>query len=711
MFRLLARRASTAASDVAALRSTLLARVESPAAIHDVYPRLVSALQRTPAPGSLSRAQLLQLLHVLATSARPPDLQRIEEILGHMPAVFGVPVTIDTHTAVLRALVAHATDHTVYRWLHSMPARPVPFTPTQAQFHIFLDACHRRAPFKYVRQVVSTMRDAGCKPTNDSFKYLIRARWAQEDSVPTLAEFTSVLNDMKLEDLPYDPSVDDLLYTSYADRDLPQCADKIREQYRRRFHDTQTDPFSEWKDQVITISRSQGVEKTIDHYFQVMAPKGCEPVPQLFRAILRHSTALDDAQIVQKKFNVPPSVDQYSLLIMNNVRAGSLDNALSIYEHSKAIGIVPDAALVHPIIKTLCRSPTDDNLDKALAIYRDLAAVAPPYSKTKDTLNEHAPGPDSTIYNTLLHAIASSDNLDKYFDTAKQLLDDIETFNIGIDKKNASSIIVLFMRRAPSLSDALDIYNGLRSALDERGYAVVLHAFCRLSFNNDLPVPSLTSYFGIVKDMRRAGLEITLEVYTILLHQLGSVPALHRSRVTPDHIDEIITTVRRVHDFLTLDAAVSPDEQVWNQLMNTYQRLGCFDDAYRVWNTMYISGRFDYISVSIIFDACGYARARNAANKVFSQLARDRFSLNLHNWKSWVECLCRMNRLGDALRTVCLQMGKNGNTVLPDVETVRILIKFARRNRVEADVLKHLEKSLPELWETLPEELRVGEKQ
>ncbi|KAG6901472.1 hypothetical protein C0995_011492 [Termitomyces sp. Mi166 len=714
------RAASTAASnDVALLSSTLVAELKSLSAIHVYYPKLVSALQSTPTtsssppPPTLTRDQLLQVLDVLATSGRPTDLQRIEEILTHMPTVFGIPVTIDIHTVIIRGLIQHATDHTVYRWLHSMPSRLVPFTPTLEQFHMFLEACEQRSHFKYVRQVVCTMRETGCKPTNETFKYLIRSRWAlaiQEEKVPSLSDFTSMLDDMKLEDLPYDPSIDELLYNSYVEQNAQQYAKKIREAYRYRFPDLQKDHFSEWKDEIIGVAQSKGVEKAIDHYFQVMVPKGCDPVPQLFRAILRHSTTLDDVRLVQKKFNLPPSVDQYSVLIMNNVRAGLLDNALSIYEESKTIGIVPDAGLVHPIIKAFCRSPTDENLDKALAIYRDLAAVAPPYSKTKESLNEHAPGPDSTIYNTLLRGIAASEDLDKYFPIAKELMDDMNDFNIATDKKNASSIIVLFMRRAKSLPDALDAYYGLRSTLDEQGYAVVLNAFCQLSFNNELPVPSLSSYFEIVKDMRRAGLEITVEVYTILLKQLGSIPARYRSRITYDHVVELVTTVRRVHDFLTLDAAVSPDEQVWNQLMDTYQRLGCFGDAYRVWNTMYIAGQFDHISVSIIFDACGYAGARNFAKKVFSQLSRDRFSLNRHNWNTWVECLCRLNQLDEALRTACQDMGKNENTVPPDVETARILIKFARRNRVEADVLEWLQQFLPELWKTLPEDLRAGER-
>ncbi|KAG6897113.1 hypothetical protein C0992_003967 [Termitomyces sp. T32_za158] len=712
-------RAASNAATVSEAAHSLIARLKSLAGIHECYPKLVAALQHTPTssssapPATLTREHLVQLLHVLASSARPADLQRVEEVLAHMPAVFGVPVSSDIHTAIVRGLLVHASDHTVYRWLHSMPARAVPLTPTLDQFHLFLAACEHRSHFKYVRHVIATMRDTGCRPTNASFMYFIRARWAfvsSDETVPRLAVFSSLFDDMKFEDLPYDRSVDEFLYNSYAERGMLKRAKKVREEYRTRFPDPHEEQSAEWKKQVTDIARAEGVEKAIDHYLHVLAPKGCKPAPQLFRAILRHSTSLDDAHLVQKKFNLPPSVDQYSVLIVNSVRAGLTDNALAIYEAAKAAGVVPDAGMVHPIIKTFCRFPTDETLDKALAIYRDLAASAPPHSETKATFHERARGPDSTIYNTLLQGIADSQNLEKYFPIAKELLADMEEHNIAVDKKNASTVIVLSMRHASTLQEALEAYHDHRASLDEKGYAAVLDAFCKLSFDNGVPVPSLTDYFDIVKDMRRAGLEITVEVYTTLLRQLGYIPGAYRTRVTPAHLDELVTTTRRVHDFLTLDAAVSPDEHVWNQLMNTYQRLGCFGDAYRVWTTMYVSGRFDHVSVSIMFDACGYAGSWAIASKVFSQLARDGFSLNMHNWNSWVECLCRLRRLNDALKAVCGQMGKNGNTVPPNVETLRILIKFARRDRVEADVQGQLKQHLPELWKTLPEDLRTEQK-
>ncbi|KAG6841750.1 hypothetical protein C0991_007079 [Blastosporella zonata] len=714
------KKSNTVTSDVVGISSTLVARLQSKAplsAIHNYYPALVAELQKTATtsksspPPSLTRDHLITVLDVLATSGRPEDLQRIEEILLHMPTMFGVQLSVDIHSAILRGLIKKGNPQTIYRWLFNMPLRPTPFTPTLDQFHTFLAACLELASYKYVRHVIRTMSSTGCKPTTETFKYLIRARWeaaSQEDKILPPGIFSTFLDEM--QGLPYDASLEELLYTSYADRKSNKWATMIRDEYRSRFAgQILQHQVEEWKKELSDVAQSKGVQGAVEHYFQVLETKGCKQSPRILRGILWHSKSIDDVRMVCERFNVPLAIGYFSILVKNNVRAGNVAGALSAYEESKAAGIVPDAGLVDPLINALCSPvPSEEFLDKALAIYRDLIAVATPSSEPKPDRYVPSPGPDTAIYHSLLRGCATSPHIDKYFPIAKDLLDDMEIYNvIKSDSITASSIIVLFMRRAQNIADALDVYYGLRSCLDEKGYAIVLNAFCKLSFNNELPLPPLVRYFDIVKDMRRAGLEITVEVYTILLKQLAIVPTQYSALLTQDHINELVTTTRRVHDFLTLDAAVSPDELVWNQLMDTYQRLGCFADAYRLWDTMYLTGRFNHVSVSIILDACGYAGAWEAAKKICTQLFRDRFSFDLHNWNTWIECLCRLNRLNDALRVVCLEMGKNGNTVAPDVESARILIKFARRDNMDAEVLERLQRYLPELWETLPEDLRV----
>jgi pentatricopeptide repeat protein len=122
---------------------------------------------------------------------------------------------------------------------------------------------------------------------------------------------------------------------------------------------------------------------------------------------------------------------------------------------------------------------------------------------------------------------------------------------------------------------------------------------------------------------------------------------------------------------------------------------------------MYLSGRFDHLSVSIILEACGDAGAWQVARNICAKLFNDRFSFNLHNWNSWLECLCRFGRLNDALKVACLEMGKSKNNVVtPDEESARILIKYSKQANQHKEVLARVQRHLPELWRNLPEDLK-----
>ncbi|KAF9459827.1 pentatricopeptide repeat-containing protein [Collybia nuda] len=720
---------STTARDLSVLSRTLLQKLKSsdgPAAIHTYYPALVTELKKTAttstsrAPSPLNQQQIISLLEVLGASGRPADLQRVEEILSDMPTMFGIEPSIEVHTTILRALIKHGNVQSIQRWLSNMPSRPGHFSPTLEQIHIVLEACISLASFKFMRNLVRSMRQYGCKPTNETYKILIRGRWelaVQEEKTPHVIAFSSILEDMKQAGLTYDPEINVLLYDGYAERGLSAYAEQIQTLYQEQFPDIETPQARkemELNFDLSQVAQTHGVKAAIA-LFKSLVVERQTPSAATLRAILRHSRTTDDLRILEEEFATPTPVAHWSILINNNVRTGNLSSALAIYEETKNSGIIPDAALVGPLIAGLCRTaspPSDESLDQALSIYEELSLANPPSLTSEASSNntEHSTGPDAGIYQVLLRGLASSENNKKYFPIAKSLMEDMESRHVPTNNSlTTSSNIVLLMKRSSSVDEALEVYHTLRAGLDEKGYAIVLNAFCKLSFGDDIQVPSLTNYFEIVKDMRRAGLEITVEVYTILLHRLGVIATQMTekgSELPSDIRDRLITTTRRTHDLLTLDAAVSPDAYVWNQLMDTYQRLGYFADSYRVWDTMYLSGRFDHVSVSIILDACGYAGAGQVAKRICSNLFRDQFSFNLHNWNTWLECLCRLGRLNDAVKVACMEMGKDQNTVMPDIDSARILIKFGRQHNQHPEVQSRLQRYLPDLWKVLPDDLK-----
>ena len=248
---------------------------------------------------------------------------------------------------------------------------------------------------------------------------------------------------------------------------------------------------------------------------------------------------------------------------------------------------------------------------------------------------------------------------------------------------------------------------GDRELLNEYGYGAVLKEYCQISFAGDLQLPLVTEYFSIVQDMRLRSVPISSVVYHTFLLAVGmKATQLQEAQADYETFTRLIDSTRRVHDFLTLDASIAPDAILWNQLMNTYQRLGCFAEAYRLWDVMYLTGRYNQISVNIMLDACSYARNLRVARTILAKLERARFKIDLRNWNTWVECLCRANRFDEALDVVLVKIRQSGCE--PDLQCVRVLLKFAKRLPKEQgdEICLQIEKELPHLWKRLPKELR-----
>lgn len=710
-----------------------LTAAQSSYQIHTFYPAVVSeikglqqlnaSISRLATRSFLSQHHVNHILGALAKSARPADLQCIDQVLNDMNPVFGIAPTIDTYTLIIQVLVQKASPQTTRRWLWAMPRRPGHFFPTLEHFHLFLEALieNYAESFRFMRNLVAQMHTVNCKPSHETFKILIRAKWSQASAEgkgvhPII--FAALINDMHSWSLPYDPSVARLLYDGYAQRGWIVYAEEIKALYDSRFQ-TLEGPIEadikSWGLRLSAAARKHGLGAAMALY-NSLQNEGCQLNPHITKAMIRYSRDLDDLKLLRGRLGVQPEPYHYQILIVNCVRTGHTDDALAIYKHVQATGLTPDTPMASILIWALCctssRSPTEKEIDQAIEIYRQIAKDFPA-NDTVTTPDSPSHGPDMNIYTNLLRGLSTATNFTKYTPIFETILEDMEKRGISRDGAEiATSVIVLTMKRASNREKALQAYKKHAHLLTGKGYAAVLHTYCKLSFNDARApeVPSLIDYFGIVQDMRRAGLQITTEVYTIILHQLGLVAKQIKYKHDDNSrqlCDLLITTTRRTHDLLTLDASLSPDAHVWNQLMDTYQRLGCFGDSYRVWDLMYLTGRFDHIAVSIIIDACGHAGAWHVVKRILTRLFNDGFKLNLHNWNTWIECLCRLQRLNDAVRIVCTEMGEIDPSTQPDTETLTILIKFARKAGQVTEVQERIKKHLPDTWEQLAEEWRV----
>ncbi|KAH7930429.1 hypothetical protein BV22DRAFT_1054975 [Leucogyrophana mollusca] len=715
---------SPATSDVKILSDALnlaAARGNIPE-IHKRYGPLSRALKGTaPKEAVLDQSQVSSILVALASSGRPFDLELIETILADMRPLFGVVIAPIIHTRIIRGLIKRGNSQTVLHWLMSMPRKPGNIIPTIRHWHMYLHHLSDTRQLASLRRAVSQMPKSGRKPSTETFILVFEALFK---SAAHLREFREILDLMTDMCLPYEPSIDAVIYDGFVKQNLHQHASQFRHEYRTR-SDFYTKgkglpPPVDWNSALEKEAEGRGGVQSAVALCKTFAEEGYTVIPHTLTVILRRSDNVDELRYAESRLNLKATALQWALLINNAVRKGDIPKAMAIYRDFQTTGIPPDAPLVHPLIRALCGSTfkeqNDAAIDDALELYRDLA-LAQPVTPAADGVDvpsafsvppRHSTGPDTSLYDTILRALGTSADPSKYLPIARSLLEDMKARNILLEGSMAiASVVIILMRCASSYDDALQSYKKMCRGEgsfqpDDKGYQAILHTLCQLSFPGETALPSVWHYFEIVKDMRAIGHEITSPVYTILLRRLAQLAA-----DLPDEWRATLAgSVRRVHDFLTLDPYITPDTALWNQLMDTYQRVGLFAEAYRIWEMMFISGTFNHASVSVILDACGYARAWPTAMQVCLKLKRIGFRFNQRTWNTWVECMCRMGKLNDAVKAVCLEMGQDQTDVAPDLDTIKILMGFAGHTNQQDEVISRIKRYLPELWQTLPDGLR-----
>ncbi|KAG7099599.1 hypothetical protein E1B28_001429 [Marasmius oreades] len=653
---------------------------------------------------AISEDQLEAILETLAASGRPVDLSHIDGILADMSDIFGTPPTADTHTAIIRGLIRCQNAQTVVRWFENMPDKPGGIRPTLEHYHLLLEASPEFASFKNMRSIVQNMYKTGCLPDNETYKILLQALWQLSPQPPPPPHIMPILQEMKKNGLPYDLTILNFLANAYHTRGLTRWADEIKSHYYQTFtsHISPSQTAENiWTPRFSQTVCKEGLSAGLALYPEFLEAGG-KPSFRIFNALLRHSCTLDDMKRISQELGMKPTQTQWAMMIAEAAKRGFLGTGLSLYQKARNAGISPSAPMVGVLIRALFKHNsvpyTEKVIDKALELYDDLKHAVPEDSPISTDPRVHNEGPDTDIYTRLLHGLSLAENGRRYSRAISSLLEDIKIRGMEVYSMNAS-IAVMRIRLAGGEEEAFREYQRRRNTLDQTGYERVLDAFCRLSVQGGVRIPSLSRYFNIVKDMRQAGYEVTPQIYTILLRHMGKLGT--RTKQDPEYISltpRLIAATRRIHDLITLDATISPEPYLWNQMMDTYQRLNCFGDAYRVWDQMFISKRFDHVSVSIIFDACGYAKATHLLEQIMTRLRRENFELNLHNWNTYIECLCRMERLSAAVKVLCLDMTGD---ILPTAETVRIVRSFANKPGLDEEIMNRIQQYQPELYQSL----------
>ncbi|KAI5997910.1 hypothetical protein EDD15DRAFT_2242489 [Pisolithus albus] len=683
------------------------------AQIHDALDSLDESL---PERHPLTEDQVLRVLDVLASSARPRDLALIEKVLENFTSLCGVPVVAEVHSHIIRGLVKQGNPQTLLNWLIQMHQKPGNIQPYLQHWHVFLEYCADMGHARIIRTALSKMAHSGCPPNNRTFKIFFRAMF---NSGASVKDFYGAFDTIEKYTFWYDEDVANMLYDGFAKLNQTRQANEVKEEFNRRFLKRvikESPRLAEWEESLALEVERHGMVEAVK-LCRSLQQDGYKVHHRTLSILLRRSHDISDLKYAEEALDLKPSAFHWSIIIANATRAGNLSAALSSYRQFQATGLPLTAPILQPLISGLCSTATssssDDLLDQALKLYHELERIFPPVDpnalprrENLDFMRERSVGPDAYMYGTLLRAMGSAVDVQKYSGVAISLLSAMEARAVPHTSVILTSLIVIAMRCSTSVDEALEAYRRLAKQgnvprITAWGYQWILDTLSKLTFGEDRFLPPIWHYFEIVKDMRLSGLAVTSTIYAQLLK--------HLAQLVPDAPevmkDRLAACVRRVHDHLTLDPTITPNISLWNQLMDTYQRVGLFAEAYRVWEMLLVSENFDHASVSIILDACGFANAWPLAQKVYTRLSERSFPLNQGNWHSYVECMCRVGRLNDAVKTVCLQMGQGQKDVAPNLDTIQLLLAFATRANQQDEVLSRIQRYLPDLWQTLPSNL------
>ena len=700
------RRSVLAAQDLAAIR----ARYHIPQQQRNSSDPPVSGPSRSP-----NEQEVLDDLSSLAASGRTSDLTLLHAVLESFPVQCKLEITASTHVVIFDSFVASGNASAALRWLETMNTKPGQISPSLSQWHAWIKAFGPSHPDTQFPSLFRSITTSGCQPTPETYSIALTAM-CRAKHPPDEAAVRKLLREAHKAGIPHDECVISSITEGYSARRMVSVAEQIKAFYEKLYNrQARVDPHAH-AGTLLMRAHTQGKHPAIVEA-QKLRSQGYTPTPHTLHVLLADSVSVDDVRFWESTLQLQADVHAWFLVIQNCVqKTRSPDKVFQVYKDCIANGMTPTSKVVDPILRLLCmktlRPPKESDIDRALMIYMEL------FRATKHR------EPNAVIYNTLISALVSTQNTRKYFPKALSLLEDMQSRGVEMDSMTTTSITILLLRSSATPTEAFQAYKQIfrrpdgRPALDAEGYVAVLNVFCRLTFGKGsihTAIPAWEQYFEIVRDMREAGYPVNAKVYSIILQQLGFAATKIR-RSEPQAVQEedqnqpkagdvadipsIQRAIRRIHQILLTDAAVQPDTVAWNTLMDAYQRAGCLRDAYRVWESLWLSRSFDNASISIMADACGHADAHAEAVQIFPRILKSGFKMNTRNWNAWLECLCRLNRVKEAVEVLCNEMGQNGN-VEPNEDSIRVVLAFVQGRLGEGEMKKRIERRYPSLWRSL----------
>ncbi|TFK30903.1 hypothetical protein FA15DRAFT_662970 [Coprinopsis marcescibilis] len=682
------------------------AKASTISAIFPDFEKALAEAQGHPLqPPPLQQSDVVELVQKLAASGRPEHDHLIRKTL-HLLPVIRVEPTIDMYAVIIQACVARNDLEAVAAWLIEMRKLPGNFKPSTAIFNLCLRDLAFRT-FSGLKRAATPLKGRARCPLNaDTFDILLQRSFQmsrEANKPPFWVDVRWIFEFCRGDSIQWSQDTSTLIYNTFAKASMEDVGRELQSRYDS-YKSNANVPASVWWEERLRNLRGQNDVGESLAQLRSMTDNAdiSEHTKLIGQVLLEDSMSVADLRLLDRELGPSHSTDRWAYVIENITRAAKADEAYSVYQAAKAEKVHITIQLVAPILREFSYIPSisDDIIERSLAVYRDLKSSCPPRPKQRDLSTETA-----EMYASLFRLISKYGN-DKYYPVAQSLVEDMSAYGVPMQSKIAESLINIEMRRASTEEEAIQAYHRWKEFLAPEGYPQVLIRFSQLSFDSN-PIPSLREYFRIVKDMQLAGpSRVTNKAYSIILTRIGMLASemKREGTLTYELRDYFIDATRRAHDHLTLDSNITPSSYVFAQLINTYQRLDCFGDAYRVWQLMYLTGTHNPHSISNILDACGYAEDLYTAKAVWNRLSKDRYPFEFKHWQTWVECLCRCHQVQHAIKVVLEdfpQAGHDSFTLIP------LLLKMATKERKLKYALETIQAQNPSMYHKIQTQLDI----
>ncbi|GJJ09605.1 hypothetical protein Clacol_003828 [Clathrus columnatus] len=433
----------------------------------------------------------------------------------------------------------------------------------------------------------------------------------------------------------------------------------------------------------------------------------------------------------------------------NTVNTMRSFNAYIDLPGARRLDIELGSALVRGLCRNVLKAASKRNVFQAVKAYRDLLATnldpnTPSFfSHSSEQMKIDPTKEWKYIFYTLLRNLTAqspaSSSRAEALETQERcvadmlfLLTEMKNRSVPLDPRLIAPIVLLRWRSIGSHKDAFQYYTSFiaeiepstspdaamnSDIMDISSFRSILNTFGQLSFPS-APVTPARLWCALLSHMRARGYTPTNKDYTLYLSNIISKRvsplSLRYTTLGMDPPEEEEILIKSMHDSLkflhrqiTIDINFTPDAMLLNNLMNGFQRVGAFDDALKVFNLSWLTGKIDIVTPNIMFDACGHAKRPFEAYVIWNMLIRRGWKFDKRTLDTWVECLCRLGYVDQACSFVCLYMGKDhgkyetiGDTK-PDVNTCLIVLKLSWNVGQSLQVKEKLKSHLPHIWNEL----------